>query len=523
MANQTMKRGFSASVELGRLLSFAALLTEKNGLLKLHVLARRACHTFGNDRLDKAQIEKSVSYPAFFYVSKGLEKMDFLKEKTGKIYFKYLGATFGSSLIASFYSIVDIAMVGHYQGPTGTAALTIIAPFWNIIYSLGLLMGIGGSVLFSAMRGKNYGVITSEANRYFTVSLIGGGILAAVSWFTVTFFEDRLLLFFGASEELLPLAQKYLQPIQYVFPVFLFSQLLAAFLRNDNAPGLATIGVLAGGIFNIFGDYFFIFTLDKGIEGAGIATALGGCISLIVMMTHFLSRKCTLKLAKPIPFIKKSREIFVTGFSTFFIDVAMGILTIFFNRQIMTYLDINALAVYGVIVNMSCFVQCCAYSVGQASQPMISTYYGAGLGGRIKKTLKYALYTVCFFGLFWIVLAQSVPNLFVNLFMKPSENILTVAPAIIRVYSLSFILLPLNIFSTYYFQALLKPRTAFIISIMRGLIVSGTLIFFLPLVLTSNFIWFAMPITEFIIFLYVALKMRLCTTQLSDTVSVNKA
>lgn len=74
----------------------------------------------------------------------------------------------------------------------------------------------------------------------------------------------------------------------------------------------------------------------------------------------------------------------------------MGILTILFNRQIMIYLGTNALAVYGVIVNISTFVQCCAYSVGQASQPIISTNYGAGLGDRIRETLKYALGTVAF-------------------------------------------------------------------------------------------------------------------------------
>lgn len=34
-----------------------------------------------------------------------------------------------------------------------TAALAVVAPVWNIIYSLGLLMGIGGSVIFSAKRG----------------------------------------------------------------------------------------------------------------------------------------------------------------------------------------------------------------------------------------------------------------------------------------------------------------------------------------------------------------------------------
>ena len=68
--------------------------------------------------------------------------MDFLNGKIKSMYFKYLSAAFGSAMITSIYSIVDMAMVGQYQGPSGTAALAVVAPVWNIIYSLGLLMGI---------------------------------------------------------------------------------------------------------------------------------------------------------------------------------------------------------------------------------------------------------------------------------------------------------------------------------------------------------------------------------------------
>lgn len=83
--------------------------------------------------------------------------MDFLNGKIKTLYFKYLAAAFGSALITSIYSIVDMAMVGQYHGPEGTAALAVVAPIWNIIHSLGLLMGIGGSVLFSTIRGKGEG------------------------------------------------------------------------------------------------------------------------------------------------------------------------------------------------------------------------------------------------------------------------------------------------------------------------------------------------------------------------------
>ena len=50
-------------------------------------------------------------------------------------------------------------------------------------------------------------------------------------------------------------------------------------------------------------------------------------------------------------------------------------------------------------------------------------------------------------------------------------------------YAVSFLLLPLNIFSTYYFQAILKLGAAFFVSVARGLVISGALILLLPAVL----------------------------------------
>ena len=127
--------------------------------------------------------------------------MDFLNGRIRPIYFKYLGAAFGSALITSIYSIVDMAMVGQYHGPDGTAALAVVAPVWNIIYSLGLLMGTGGSVIFSTLKGR--GTKTENENEYFTTALIGSVILAVLSWAAVLKWEESLLLFFGADERLL--------------------------------------------------------------------------------------------------------------------------------------------------------------------------------------------------------------------------------------------------------------------------------------------------------------------------------
>ena len=104
--------------------------------------------------------------------------------------------------------------------------------------------------------------------------------------------------------------------------------------------------------------------------------------------------------------------------------------------------------------------------------------------------------------------------------MTPTEEVLRIAPAIIRSYGLSFLLLPLNIFSTYYFQAMMKPQAAFTVSISRGLIVSGILILLLPVVAGANSIWFAMPLTELLVAIYAVYMIVRYTKQLSTAEKV---
>lgn len=439
--------------------------------------------------------------------------MDFLTGKIRTIYFRYLAAAFGSALITSIYAIVDTAMVGQYQGPDGTAALAIVAPIWNIIYSLGLFMGIGGAVLLSTAKGKA-GNNTKRMNEYFTVSVIGASILAVIVWIAIIFFDKDILVLFGASDPLIPLARKYVFPIKFVVPLFVFNQMLAAFLRNDDDPTRATVGVLAGGIFNIFGDYIFVFVLNMGIFGAGLATAIGAGISFLTMLSHFVTKRNTLTLERPSNLLQQLWKVCVTGIPTCIIDVATAVICILFNRQIMKYLGTNALSIYGIIINISSFVQCCAYSVGQASQPIISVNLGARKDRRIKETLKYALATVAFFSIFWTILSMAFPNMYVKIFMTPTKEILNIAPMIIRVYGISFLLLPLNIFSTYYFQSLMKARTAFLVSIARGVVISGVLLYLLPAFCGAGALWMTMPITEFAVGIYAAVMIKKYTKQL---------
>lgn len=426
--------------------------------------------------------------------------MDLLTCDVKKTYLKFFFATFGSALIASIYALVDMAMVGQYYGPIGTSAIAIVSPIWNIIYSLGLLIGIGASILYSVCKGEK----KDNPNIYFSSAIVYGIIVSILLYIVIWLKEDSLLKFFGGTDETIPLAKKYMLPIKYSIPLFVFAQILSSFLRNDNAPRLATIGVVIGGVFNIFGDYLLVFTFDLGIIGAGIATCLCSFVSLIVMSTHFLNKNNSLMIFINGEVFKPIFKIFINGFPSFIIDLSMGILTIIYNRQIIKYFDNDVLSIYGIIINISTLVQCCSYGIGEASQPLVSQNFGAKKYDRINKVLKYLIVTSFIVGGVWVAISLAMPNVLVRIFMKPTDRVLMLAPKIIRLYSISFILLPLNVASMFYFQSILKSKISLIISLARGVFISGILLLVLPLI-NKELIWITMVLTETIVSIFVFL------------------
>lgn len=425
--------------------------------------------------------------------------MDLLRDDVRKTYRRYLAAAFGSSFISTIYSFVDMIVVGQYQGPSGTAALALISPVWNIIFSLGMLFGIGGSVHFGMLRGEKDNVPDTE-NRYFTSALYVTGTLSALIMTVLLCFDGAIFRALGAEGELLTLALDYFRPVRFAVPCYMLGQVVAAFLRNDNDPGLATAAVLIGGLFNVFGDCYFTFVLDMGLFGAGLATAIGSALTLAIMLTHFFKRKNTLRLVPIRQLSGTVGRMIETGFSAFFADLAMGIVTALLNRGIVRYAGTDALAVYGVIVYVGTCAQCSAYSVGQAAQPLFSINFGAHKWDRIRQTQTCAIRSVIVFSLFWTGVSMAFPEQIVRIFMDATPGVLEIAPTIIRIYATSFLLLPFNIYSAYYFQSIMRARAALWLAVARGLVISGGLILLLPLIFKATGLWIAMPITDAITF-----------------------
>ena len=90
--------------------------------------------------------------------------MDYLTSSTKALYRKYLIASLGSALVITIYSFVDTIAVGQSEGPAGTAAMAVISPVFGILVFLGILFGIGGSVLMNNAKGEGN---EEKGNAYF--------------------------------------------------------------------------------------------------------------------------------------------------------------------------------------------------------------------------------------------------------------------------------------------------------------------------------------------------------------------
>ena len=422
--------------------------------------------------------------------------MDYLTSSTKVLYRKYLIASLGSALVITIYSFVDTIAVGQSEGPAGTAAMAVITPIFGILVFFGILFGIGGSVLMNNAKGEGN---EEKGNAYFTTALILVVGFTVVTWVLFARFSKPILFFFGATQGTLPLVMRYVQWLIRCWPIFIFSTFIGAFVRNDNAPELVMAGVISGGCFNIFGDWFFVFPLGMGMEGAAIATVLGTTLQCLILCSHLFRKCCGLKLAKPFRMGKAIRKLFVIGIGASLLDLGTVVLSTITNNQILRYGSEVELVIYGVMTTIAALVQAMYCGVGQAIQPLVSANFGGRQYGRVRQFLKMSVVTVLIMGVLFTVLAECLPVPIVQLFMDATPEVLAAAPNSMRLYSLLYLFLGFTVLSTYYLQSVMRDRASMAIGILRSLVVSGLLLYLLPLFWGINGVWLALPISECIV------------------------
>lgn len=410
-------------------------------------------------------------------------------------YRRFLLSALGGAAITSVYSFVDTVAVGFGVGPAGVAATAVLLPSFGVVAFLGTVFGVGGGILLSSARGRGEARL---GDGYFTASLLAVVLISLLATAGVLLGGDPVWRLCGSDDALLPLVREYGVIVVTSWPFATLSMYLACMLRNDGAPGQVLLAVISGGVLNAFGDWLLVFPFGMGMAGAAIATAAGTFLQAIILLAYFFRKQCALRLAAPRLWPKGVfRQLFGAGFSAGVPSIALIVLTILLNNQVMRYGGEAALAVYGVAISLSTFFQQIYSGVGQALQPIVSIHFGAGARARIRRTFWLALRTIALLGAIFLGMGCFFPTALTRVFMSPSPEVLAVAPGILRGVSISFLPMGFIILACYYLQSLMRTRLSCALSLSRGVVVSGILLVALPPVMGLSGTWWALIIAEY--------------------------
>lgn len=428
-----------------------------------------------------------------------MNTQDFLNKPVKQVFMRYLVPSVFATMVTSIYVLADTIIVGKGIGTIAVAALNIVLPLYNIFFGLGLLFGVGGSVLMSILRGEGD---EKGANAYFSTSLVAMCVVLALSLAFFTAFMEKIALVFGGTPETMPYIMDYMPYIVWGMGLFFFSSYLQTFIRNDGAPRLAMYAVVSGGVANIILDYVFVYNFNMGMAGAAIATVMGSGLTVVILLTHFFTKKnnlhFSLKGVRP-SFIK---NIILNGFASFLIEVASGVTIFVFNIQLLKYAGNTGVSVYSIISNTAIVVVCICKGINQAAQPLLSTNYGAGLYERTDKIRSLAVKVSIIICAVPVILGLVVPDFFTYIFINPDSAILSMSASAIRIYFVGFMMLGINMVFICYFQAILKNGYSMIICLMRGLILVVAFAYIFPLFMDVTGIWLVVPAAETITMLF---------------------
>lgn len=421
-------------------------------------------------------------------------------EKIPKLLMEFAVPAIIGMMVNGIYNIVDRIFIGNDPtlGSLGLAAVSITYPVTLVLLAFALMVAVGGATIFSISLGKKE---KDKAQHYLGNALTLAIILGALFMIFGNIFIEPILIFLGASADVLPYAEEYLSIILYGAIFQAVAMTLNNFARADGSPRVSMISMLIGAGFNIVFDYIFIVQMGWGMAGAAYATIGGQFLSMLWQLVYFLSARSNVKLKIKNMAIKKLYIISILsiGIPAFMLQIANSILNIILNNTLVNYGGDVAVSVAGIITSAVTLIIMFVSGLIQGMQPITSYNYGARKIDRVKEVLKLGSIIGGVITTIGFLVIQIFPEFVVMMFNQEAAVVELGVPAI-RIWVMAFPLVGIQIVWANYFQAIGEVRLASFLNLMRQIIVLIPLILLFSNLFGLYGVYFAVPAADLLAF-----------------------
>ena len=340
-------------------------------------------------------------------------------------------------LINALYNLVDTYFVGGL-GTDQMGAVTVAFPLGQIVVGLGLLFGNGAAAYLSRLLGRGD---KDTANKVASTAIYSGVSIGAVVILLSVIFLEPILKQAGAIESVMPYAITYTR-IYIVFSIFnVFNVTMNNIVSSEGAAKTAMCALMAGAVLNVILDPVFIYTLNLGVAGAAIATAISQIVSTLVYVCYILRKKSVFSFSiKECCFAKEiMSEILKIGIPTLIFQLLTSLSISMINSAAKEYGG-SALAAMGPVTKIMSMGTLIVFGFLKGFQPIAGFSYGAKKFDRLREVIKTAILWSTIFCVFFGLIAVVFSTHIVSLFTKGDTEMVRVGSIALRASGLSFVL-----------------------------------------------------------------------------------
>ena len=310
--------------------------------------------------------------------------------------FKMAVPTIVAFLINSIYSLTDTYFV-HFLGTNATAAVSVNASLDQLIMMAGSMLAVGAASYTSRLLG---GRDKDKASQVLSTSFFGAFAFGLIVGVLGLIFTRPLVYLLGATPTCEEFAIQYADYVLLVAPFMASNFVMNQCLRSEGSAMFSMFGMGFGGILNCVLDPIFIFTLDLGVAGASMATAISKVVSFLILIFPYVTRRSVLHLS--IRSVRVVRDILVevvsVGSSSMFRS-GLAVVSAIILNNIAGDISDSVLAGVGVSTKIMMFPFGVILGFGTGFQPVAGFNWGAKRYDRVRESFRFASRTAILVGL----------------------------------------------------------------------------------------------------------------------------
>lgn len=348
-----------------------------------------------------------------------------------------------ANLLQELYNAVDMAVIGHFVGSTGTVGVSIGGEIPGLLTFLATSFGSAGQIYVAQLAGaKEHKAISQTIGTSMTFMLI----LSLICSFISITFAPQMLRLLNCPEEAMGQAIGYMRVVSLGMPFIFGYNAICGILRGMGESKRPLMFIACAATANIILDILFVAVIPLEAVGTAIATAAAQMASFLSAALFLYSKRKHFHLAF-------DKSVFRLNGSHLKILLKLGIPLAAQSAMIhVTYMYCSAqINTYGLVASatnsigskVQRLINVFTMSINAGAGAMVGQNLGAKKFDRVKRIVYTCIALTSVFSVIAILIALFLPRQAYSLFTTDID-VIEFGVTYLRIVCIVFLLAPVQ-------------------------------------------------------------------------------